>query len=279
MLYALPVNVPQPPSDMQMSEALGWFSIFIFIPLGIAIAIAIADLVRGKGPMLLLCLVGGTLAAAFEPIVDVLGLVYFPDPGGATAFTFLDRPMPWLIVFVYAWYVGGQAYVAYRFFERGVDRAGVFRLWATFAVVNAVLETPGLLGGVYTYYGAQPFNFWGFPLWWSFVNPLMPIVGGALIVAAEGELAPPWNVLAVVALVPMADGIANGATAWPVWIALGSGIGYAATYPAAIATLGLVLLSLWVVSIAVARPVEHSARSTVAASAHAATAAAGARAV
>ena len=263
MLHAaLTVTVPQPPSDMQMSDALAWFSIFIFIPLGIALALAVTHLVQGKGPMLLLCLVGGTLAAAFEPIVDVLGLVYFPDPGTATAFRFLDRPMPWLIVFVYSWYVGGQAYVAHKVFERGVDRAGVFRLWLTFAVVNAVLETPGLLGGVYTYYGAQPFNFWGFPLWWSVVNPLMPIVGGALITAAQVELATPWNLLSVVPLIPMADGIANGGTAWPVWIALGSGIGYSVTYPAAIVTLGLVLLSLWMVALAVARPAAEAARST-----------------
>jgi len=41
--------VPQPPYDMQMSDAIGWFTVFIFIPLGVAIAIAFAHLAQGKG--------------------------------------------------------------------------------------------------------------------------------------------------------------------------------------------------------------------------------------
>ena len=261
--------VPQPPYDMQMSDAIGWFTVFIFIPLGVAIAIAFAHLAQGKGPMLLLCLVGGVLAAAFEPIVDVLGLVYFPDPGVHTAFTFMGRPLPWLIVFVYSWYVGGQAYVAYRVIERGIDRAGVFRLWAIFAAINVVLETPGLLGGVYTYYGAQPLDFWGFPLWWSIVNPLMPVVGGALISKVGPELGSGWKLVGVIPLIPMADGIANAATGWPLWIALNSGIGYTVTYPALIVTLGLVMYSLWVVSLAVARPIEQAVGSATAHDSHA----------
>jgi len=155
--------------------------------------------------------------------------------------------------------------VAHRIFERGIDQAGVFRLWAIFGVINVVLETPGLLGGVYTYYGAQPFNFWGFPLWWSVVNPLMPIVAGALITSLRPELGSGRKLAVVIPLVPMADGIANAATAWPLWVALNSGIGYAVTYPAALATLGLTLLSLWVVALAVARPAEQKARSAAAA--------------
>ena len=101
MLYgALVTQVPQPPVEMVMSDAIGWFTVFIFIPLGIALALAVVHIVRGKGPMLLLCLAGGVFAAAWEPIVDVVGFVYVPDSGPWRAFTFLGRPMPWLIVFV-----------------------------------------------------------------------------------------------------------------------------------------------------------------------------------
>ena len=60
----------------------------------------------------------------------------------------------------------------------------------------------------------------------------------------------------------VADVSANAATSWPLWVALNSGIGYAVTYPALVATLGLVLFSLWVVAIAVARPVDRAVRST-----------------
>jgi len=259
------LNLPQPPLDMPMSDALGWFTVFIFLPMGAALVLAIAHLVQGKGPMLLLCLAGGMIAAGFEPIVDVLGLVYFPDSGRGTAFTFMGRPLPWLIVFVYTWYVGGQAYLAHRQFERGIDQAGVFRLWAIFALVNVVLESPGILAGVYTYYGPQPFNLWGFPLWWGVVNPLMPITAGALITVARPHLGSGWMLAGVIPLIPIADGVANAATAWPLWIALNGSLGYVATYPAAIATLALVLYALWFVALAVARPVAQPVRSAAAA--------------
>ena len=141
----------------------------------------------------------------------------------------------------------------------------LWRWWLVLMGVNVLLESPGILMNVYTYYGAQPFNFWGFPLWWSIVNPLMPIVAGALITKLRPELGSGWKMLGVIPLVPMADGIANAAAAWPLWIALNSGRGYAVTYPAAIATFGLVMFSLWVVALAVAQPIEQRARTAAAA--------------
>ena len=102
------------------------FNIFIFIPLGIALAIAVRHLIRGQGPVLLYCIVGGGLAALFEPVVDVLGLVYLKEEGALGTFTMLDRTMPLYICFVYPWFVGGLGYVAYRIFERGVTMRALF---------------------------------------------------------------------------------------------------------------------------------------------------------
>jgi hypothetical protein len=47
----------------------------------------------------------------------------------------------------------------------------------------------------------------------------------------------------------MADGIANAATAWPVWAALNTKLGMAATYPAAILTFGLAALLVWIIAL------------------------------
>src|SRR6476659_3781526 len=96
------------------------FNIFIFIPPGIALAIAVRHLANGKGPLLLYCIIGGGLAAFFEPIVDVLGLVYLKEVNALGTFTVLDRTMPLYICFVYPWYVGGLGYLSYRLLERGV---------------------------------------------------------------------------------------------------------------------------------------------------------------
>jgi len=257
--------VPQPPSHMVMpATQQAVFTAFIFLPLGVALGIAIRNLIRGEGPLLLLCILGGTVAAVFEPIVDVLGLVFFPRQGAWVAFETMGRPMPLLIAFVYPWYVGGQGYLAYRLFRRGIDRRGVFQLWAIFFAVNIALETPGLIANVYTYYGRQPFDFWGFPLWWGFVNPVMPLIAGALIVRLRPYLGSGWRLLGIIPLIPIADGVANAATAWPMWATLNTDLPSVATYAAAIVTLGLALYAVWIISLVVARPAEQAEQSVAA---------------
>ena len=255
--------VPQPPTHMVMpGTQQAVFTVFIFAPLGVAIALGIRNLIRGEGPLLLLCLLGGAVAAVFEPIVDVLGLVFFPRQGSWIAFETLGRPMPFLIAFVYPWYVGGQGYLAYRLFQRGIDPRGVLRLWAIFFAVNIVLETPGLWFGVYTYYGRQPFDFWGFPLWWGFVNPVMPLIAGALILRVRPHLAG-WSLLGIIPLIPIADGLANGGVAWPMWATLNTDLPSVATYAAAIVTLGLALYAVWIISLVVARPAEQVEQASI----------------
>jgi hypothetical protein len=257
-------TIPQPPIHDEMPKtAETVFNIFIFIPLGIALAIAVRHLLNGKGPLLLYCIIGGGLAAFFEPVVDVLGLVYLKEVNALGTFTVLDRTMPLYICFVYPWYVGGLGYLAYRLFERGVTMRDLFILWAVDAVVDVFLESPGILMNTYLYYGHQPFDIWGFPLWWAFVNPVMPMVAGALIYKLRPHLTGA-RLAGVILLIPMADGIANGATAFPMWISLNQAdISYVWTYLAGFATLGLALYAVWIVGIAVARPQEEVVSETL----------------
>lgn len=256
-LHAVLAGIPQPPVDDPMPQTAELiFNVFIFIPLGLALLVALRHLTKGKGPLLLFCIMGGALAASFEPIVDVLGLVYLKEVDATGTFTAFGRTMPLYICFVYPWYVGGMGYMAYRLFERGINMKGLFQLWALDAVVDVFLETPGILAGTYLYYGHQPFNPWGFPLWWAFVNPVMPMIAGALIYKIRPYLgSSPWTLLAVVPLIPMADGLANGATAWPVWFALNqSDVSYVWTHAAALVTLALCLYAVWIIGLLVARP-------------------------
>ncbi|WP_156934768.1 hypothetical protein [Pseudonocardia spinosispora] len=233
------------------------FNIFIFIPLGIALAVAVRKIIKGNGPVLLYCIIGGAFAATMEPIVDVLGLVYLKEVNAFGTFTVLDRTMPLYICFVYPWYVGGLGYLASRLFRRGVTMKNMFALWALDCVVDIFLETPGILAGTYLYYGHQPFNFWGFPLWWGFVNPVMPMLAGALIYHLEPRLDNAWKKLAIIACIPMADGIANGAAAWPLWAVLNQDdVSYVWTHLAALVVLGLALFSVWIIGLTVARPAD-----------------------
>jgi hypothetical protein len=230
------------------------FNVFIFIPLGVFLALAVRHLLQGKGPVLLYCILGGALAATCEPVVDVLGLVYLKERNALGTFTVLDRTMPLYICFVYPWYVGGLGYLCYRLFQRGMTTRALFALWGIVGVVDVLLESPGIILDTYLYYGKQPFDIWGFPLWWAFVNPVMPMLAGALILRVKPHL-PGWKLAAVILFIPMADAIANAAAGFPMWIALNqTDVSYVWTYLAGFITLGLSLLCVWLLSLAVARP-------------------------
>jgi len=248
MVTTVLAAIPTPPvSSVMPKTAETIFNVFIFIPLGAALALAVRKLFKRQGPLLLYCIIGGALAASFEPVVDVLGLVFLKEQGALGTFTILDRTMP-----LYPWYVGGLGYLAYKLFKRGVTMRDLFMLWALDFLVDVILESPGILAGTYLYYGHQPFNLWGFPLWWGFVNPVMPMVAGALIFHLRPHLDRPWKLPAVIACIPMADGIANGATAWPMWAALNQeNFSYFWTYLASFATLGLSLFSVWIIGLSV----------------------------
>jgi hypothetical protein len=107
--------------------------------------------------------------------------------------------------------------------------------------------------GAYEYYGPQPLNFWGLPLWWVCVNPLMPMTAGALIYRLSPYL-PGWRLALVIVFIPMSDGTANAATAWPVWTALNLNSSLLMSHLAWLATLGLALTVVWILSLVVSRP-------------------------
>lgn len=229
------------------------FTVFLGIPVLVGVVFAIKHLLTGRGPLLAFCLIGGGIACLFEPIVDTLGLCYIRQGAVTTTFSSMGRDFPLFINFVYIWYVGGLAYLAFRIYQTGVTRKAVFQLYLIDVFINIWLESPGVLMGAYEYYGPQPLNFWGLPLWWVCVNPLMPMTAGALIYRMSPHL-PGWRLALVIAFIPMSDGIANGAAAWPVWTALNLNASLWVTHFAWLVTLGLALTAVWILSFVVAKP-------------------------
>ncbi|WP_354698938.1 hypothetical protein DSM112329_04637 [Paraconexibacter sp. AEG42_29] len=237
------------------------FTIFLGIPVVIGLFFAVRHLLTGKGPLLLMCLFGGAIACLWEPIVDTMGLCYIKEDANITTFSSMGRDFPLFINFVYIWYVGGLAYLAYRIFSNGITKKALFLLYAMDACINIFLESPGVLMGAYEYYGPQPLNFWGLPLWWVMVNPLMPMIIGALIYRLKPYM-PGWKIVAIVPLIPMSDGLANAATAWPVWTALNRDESLFVTHIATAITLALALYVVWILSLVVARPESEVAETT-----------------
>jgi hypothetical protein len=257
--------IPQPPIHFKASSFQDVFSVAQMVVCAALFLLAFRELSRGKGPIFLYCLLGGFIAVIWEPIVDVIGQCWLPSRGQHwIAFTLLNRHVPLMMPFVYSWFVGGQAYLFYRLFERGVDRRQLFQLWGLVFLVNIALETPGIATDVYTYYGKQPMNIWGFPLWWGLVNPLMPMIAATMIYKLKPYLTGPALAAATIMIIPCADGVANAFAAWPVWVALNTDVGYAGTWIASFVTLGLSGFTVWIVGLLVGGPVAALERSAAA---------------
>ena len=252
IVFAAPPIPAHPKTPMPFVPEM-IFTAFLGLPVLVGVVFAIRHLMTGRGPLLAYCLIGGGIACLFEPIVDTLGLCYIRQNATITTFSSMGRDFPLFINFVYIWYVGGLAYLAYRVYSTGVTRKGLFQVYLIDVFINIFLESPGVLMGAYEYYGPQPLNFWGLPLWWVCVNPVMPMTAGALLYRLSPHL-PGWRLALVIAFIPMSDGIANGATAWPVWTALNLDAPLVVSHLAWLVTLGLALTSVWILSFVVSRP-------------------------
>lgn len=246
--------IPSPPSDLTMPKTAELvFTVGGAIPLVIAILFAVRHLRSGQGPLLAFCLIGGLAASLFEPFVDVMGLVYLTENGAIGTFTFLGRTMPLFVPLMYPWYIGGFAYLTCRRFERGITTKGVFQLWGTFILGNFLLEAPGLFTDVYNYYGNQPFNLWGHPMWWGAANAFTALVAGAFVYGVRPYLGCGWGLAGVIPLIFVSEGLSNGGTGWPMYVTLNGDLGYGYTYASALVTVGLIAFLVWVISLVATR--------------------------
>jgi hypothetical protein len=212
----------------------------------VATAWAVPRAVRGDATGLLV-LAGGLVASLIEAMLDNLGLLWFYTDNKAIVFHVFGRSMPLFVVLGYGFYFGAITYYALLALERG---KGPRHLWAIYWfgwVFDLVVESTGNAVGLYHYFGPQPYNIWGIPLWWMFCNPVLPIVAGALFFVMRERLRG-LRVLLIVALLPVCYGGIYGAIGWPIFVALNSRVPGAVIWIAGTATpliaLGVVRLTI-----------------------------------
>jgi hypothetical protein len=178
---------------------------------------------RHRSALPLLMMLGGAITYGYEPIVDTLGKCWLPATHQWTLFTELGRHMPLYGVFVYSAFFGGFSIMTWSYLKGGRDPKGLWQLYAIAIAINTfAFESPAIWIHFYRYYGHQPFNFWGFPLWWPFVNTAGPIAGGALAYVLSERTPLDRRILLAFAFVsePLFDGLANGAAGGPTWMAM-----------------------------------------------------------
>lgn len=252
----LPNQIPPAPVDMVMSPYYDHILSLNWVVLGLVALWILRDARATRSLLPILILVGAAISCLQECIFDVMVLVWWPQYGPEPLYRFLNVSVPVWMLAAYPWYIGGQGYWMYKKLQQGMTAAQLWKLYCFAWVANLFLEIPPLqIGNIYTYYGDQPLQVLGFPLWMAMTNSLMPILMAAMLWSLRDVLTG-VRVLFVVPLVPMAVGAAQIVAGWPIWLALNSGLGYAATYPAAFLTLGLSLSIVYLVSLKFCRKAE-----------------------
>jgi hypothetical protein len=185
-----------------------------------------------------LVLAGGAVAAMCEPVFDNLVLFWYPPHQQLSAFHAFGRTVPICVVIGYAWFCGGLPYLAYTMIKRRVTARRLWSLAAAVFVIDFIAIGLTSWLKIAGFYGGQPFNVAGYPLWWGAVDTSNVLLGGALLYYLIPRLTGIRR--AYLLLVPVwITGATAVAVAGPVAIALNSRWSMAGKYAAALITLGL----------------------------------------
>lgn len=217
-----------------------------------------ADARERRRPYLPLMLLGGLLATLSEPMIDNVVLFGWPRTAWLPAFSGNGHDYPAYVPLGFIWFDGGLMYVFYRLFKRGVSARWIWTVSAAFIALDMPLNTVGNWFHFNGFYGPQPMDIFGYPLYWIGCDVALFMVGGAvlwwLIPRLQGR-----SVLAIVLVPGLVQGLVVGAAAWPIGWALRADVAQSVRWLAAVATLGLAAAMVWLVTLAVARPAEAAA--------------------
>jgi hypothetical protein len=238
--------LPSPP-PFTASDFDGLFFLFWAGLLAVAIALPWALLAakRRRDYLPLLMLGAGLLTSLGEPMLDLVGHLRWAQNLLGPAFVNFGIAIPVLIPPCYALFMGLEAYWIYTMIQRGISVRGFFLLFAACGLSDAIMEHPGVIMGVYEYYGTQPFEFFKFPFYWSFINGVAIATIAVLVHFAWPLLKDRgWWRLAVLPLGIIGTTIGEFGAGFPVFLAINADIPTWLQW--AIGSLTLVISLAWI---------------------------------
>ena len=137
--------------------------------------------------LLPILLAGAFAASLVEAQLDLLSRIWWAEDL-TRSYTMFDRPIPLMASLGYTMLVGGGTYSAYRLIVSGATRQRLLIVAGTFFVVESAFEMVWLNIGFYEYYGPQPLEVAGFPLYWGAINAVGAITAGYVVYLIRHKL-------------------------------------------------------------------------------------------
>ena len=193
---------------------------------------------------------GGIICCTIEPMLDNLGHLWWPTDLPGPAFVGYSLNVPYLILFSYPGFLGLISYWAYTRMRNGLDKKGVFSVFALLCITDLILEMPGTALGAFVYYGDQPYEVLGYPLAWTWINALAMLTAGFVLWMVEPHLKGIQRGLVIV--IPVMGGTAGyGASGWLFWLALNWEMPMVLVYFLTLMSLAFTLVFVYFIGIVV----------------------------
>jgi hypothetical protein len=132
----------------------------------------------------------------------------------------------------------------WRALKAGGGQGVILRIWLIVAISDIVFETPALWLRVFYYYGPQPLDLWGMPLYWGFMDGALGVAPGVLAYLLWRR---EWGVgqhLALLMTFPASLMFVYVGAGWPIWFTMHTDLHQAWIEAAALVAVALVFL--WV---------------------------------
>jgi len=215
------------PPPLTATDFEAWFFLFWAGALVVLLALPWALLaLKRRGDWLpILCLGAGAITSLGEPMLDLVGHLRWANNLLGPAFTNFGIDIPVLIPPCYMLFMGLEAYWIYSIIQRGINTKQFFLMFAAVGISDAIMEHPGVIMGVYEYYGTQPLEFYKFPFYWSFTNGAA-IATIAVLVHYVWPLVKDrgWLKLAILPLGIIGTTMGEFGTGFPVFLAINADI-------------------------------------------------------
>jgi len=208
----------------------------------VGVALSIRYFRRERTPLGFVCMAGGAVASLFEPIAAANGLVHYPRAGQVILFSAYGVDIPLFLTLAYTAEIGLGALATWRLLRAGRGPNAIARVWLLIALGDILLETPALWLHVFSYYGPQPLNLWGMPLYWAPLDGALGILPAVLIHLLHR---PSWKLrqyLVTVAVFPSSVAIFYMGAGWPIFLLMHTGVALPWIWLAALASIGLTYL-------------------------------------
>jgi hypothetical protein len=194
---------------------------------------------------------GGLICSLAEPMLDLIGHLWYPRNLPGPAFKGFDLSVPLLIPPCYTFFVSGMGYIAYRQFAKGgMTVRKVFLLWLAISSTDLALEIPGVSANVYKYYGKEPFTIFNFPLHWGWMNGTSFLCVGFLLWLLVPRLQGARKILLLLATT-LAFTASYGIVGWPAFLALNWKMSFFAMHLVDLGSLALALLVVYGIALVV----------------------------